>query len=99
MNGPYMHGELIILPDGGHAFIDGIKDACDHDYSDPVYQTLSGKFIYWHTYRKWAHLPSDARYELVMELHGRGGEKEDDPIRICTVQCTKCKKIYQPDFF
>jgi len=96
MNGPYKHGELIALPGGGHAFVDGIPDDCEHDYSDPVYQTKSGKWIYWHTYRQWASLPSKDRDILIQNLH-YSGEKSDDPIITATSQCTKCKKIYAPE--
>lgn len=99
MNGPYKHGALIVFPGGGHAFVDGLPDDCDHDYSEPVYQTKSGKWIYWHTYRRWASLTSDARYELIMRLHGPGGMEEDDPILVGTTQCRKCKKIYHPEMF
>lgn len=98
MNGPNKHGALILLP-GGHAFVDGIPDTCDHDYSDTVYQTRSGKFIFWHTYRQWAGLTTVARDILINELHGRGGIKEDDPILLGTCQCRKCKKIYEPELF
>jgi hypothetical protein len=97
MSGPNTHGAFIQLP-GGHAFIDGIPDTCKHDYSDSVFQTASGKWIFWHTYRKWAHLPSKDRDRLIMELHYYG-EKADDPILLSTSQCTKCKKIYEPNFF
>lgn len=95
MNGPYKHGELIALPGGGHAFVDGIPDDCEHDYSDPVYQTKSGKWIFWYTYRQWASLCSKDRGILIQELHAQS----DDPIVIGTSQCTICKKIYEPNFF
>lgn len=99
MNGPHKHGALMILPDGSHAFVDGLPDTCQHDFREPVYETKSGKMIYWHTYRQWASLTSKARDELIMNLHGRGGMEEDDPILTATTQCTKCKKIYEPNFF
>jgi len=98
MNGPDTHGELIVLPNGWHAFIDGVPDNCDHDYSDSVYQTKSGKWIFWHTYRKWAHLPGKDRDRLINELHNYGPEAED-PIILGTSQCTKCKKIYSPPLY
>ena len=97
MNGPNTHGSLIILPNGDRAFIDGVPDDCEHDYSDGVFQTASGKWIYWHTYRKWAHLPGQQRNRLIQEYHLYGDGK-DDPILLCTSQCAKCKKIYEPDF-
>lgn len=93
MNGPNKHSAFIKIP-GGHAFVDGIPDKCEHDYSDIVFQTKSGKWIFWYTYKQWAHLPSVDRSRLVQELHA----KNDDPIILGTSQCTKCKKIYEPDF-
>lgn len=98
MNGPTTHGEIHILPGGGIAFIDGVADTCDHDYSDSVFQTASGKWIFWYTYRQWAHMVSVDRDRLIQELHYYG-EKSEDPIVLGTSQCRKCKKIYQPDFF
>lgn len=98
MNGPYKHGALIELPDGGRAFVDGIPDECDHDYSDSVYQTASGKWIFWYTYRQWAHLPDKDRGRMIQELHYYG-EKSNDPILLGTSQCRKCKKIYEPEMF
>ena len=95
MNGPYKHGALIILPGAGVAFVDGIPDDCDHDYSDPVYKTKSGKWIFWHTYREWASKPSKDRDFLIQQLHNNS----DDPILLMTSQCTKCKKIYEPELF
>jgi hypothetical protein len=97
MSGPNTHGAFIQLP-GGNAFIDGITDTCKHDYSDSVFITKSGKEIFWHTYRQWAHLPSKDRDRLIQELHYYG-EKSDDPIVTATCQCRKCKKIYEPNFF
>lgn len=81
MNGPYNSGDLIEVPGGGLAFVDGIPDDCPHDYSESVYQTKSGKWIFWHTYRQWATLTSAARYDLIMKLHGPGGMEEDDPAK------------------
>lgn len=60
--GENTHGEMMVLPSGAIAFVDGIPDKCDHDWNgDVVYQSASGKMIYWHTYRQWASLCSDAR--------------------------------------
>lgn len=95
MNSPNKHGAILSFPDGSVAFVDGIPDTCKHDYSDPVYQTASGKWIFWYTYRKWAHLTSKDRGMLIQELHFHNG----DPILLGTSQCTKCKKIYEPNFF
>src|SRR5688572_28565491 len=94
MNTPNTHSSLTILPGIGHAFVDGIPDNCEHDYSDDVYQSASGKMIYWHTYRQWASITDPRyRYRLIHEYH----QQIDDPIVIGTSQCRKCKKIYSPD--
>lgn len=86
------HGAFIYLGDGAHAFIDGIPDTCDHDYSDEVFISKSGKVIHWHTYRQWARFNSDMRRDLIFEHH----DKIDDPILTGTSECRKCHKIYSP---
>lgn len=83
------HGKLIQLPDGASAFVDGIPDECEHDSKgDVVYQSASGKIIYWHTYRKWASLPTKERGRLIQEYH----DEIEDPITMMTSTCSKCKK-------
>lgn len=62
---------------------------------DLVYQTASGKMIYWHTYRQWAHLTTNARNTLIQELHF----DSEDPIVLCTTQCRLCKKVFMPNMF
>lgn len=87
------HGAFVDFGNGITAFVDGIPDMCEHDWSgDEVMQSKSGKMIYWHTYRQWAHLPADARNRLIYELH----EKIEDPIIMGAVSCRKCKKIFSP---
>jgi hypothetical protein len=50
MNGPNKHSAIINLGNGATAFVDGIPDKCNHDYTgDAVFQSASGKMIYWHT--------------------------------------------------
>lgn len=88
------HGAFIQLPNG-HAFIDGIPDTCEHDYSDDVFISKSGKVIHWHTYKQWASYISIARAELIMQYH----DKIDDPIVCGTSECRKCKKIFHPPMF
>jgi len=89
------HGAFIPLP-GGNAFIDGIPDQCEHDYSgDAVHFTQSGKTIYWHTYRQWASYTAEMRDRLIYEYH----EQIDDPIVGGAITCRKCKKIYHPPIF
>lgn len=90
------HGELIILPGIGTAFIAGVPDACDHKGAqDAVYQTASGKLIYWHTYRQWASYTQPLRDRLIHDYH----DALDDPITMGTTQCRKCKKIFMPNLF
>ncbi len=87
------HSAIIKL-DGGIAFIDGIPDRCPHDKGhDSVFQSDSGKMIYWHTYRQWAHLPTNARDRLIYEYH----DSIEDPIVMGTGQCRLCKKIDFPN--
>lgn len=96
MNGPNKHSAVISLGKNSIAFVDGIPDKCDHDYTgDVVFQSASGKMIYWHTYRQWASLCSDARNRLIQEYH----QKIDDPIVFGAVTCKKCKKVYEPEMF
>lgn len=94
--GENTHGAMISFADGSVAFVDGIPDKCEHDWNgDDVYQSASGKMIYWHTYRQWASLCRDARAKLIYEYH----EKIDDRIVMETSACRKCKKIFHPPLF
>lgn len=78
-----------IAGNGFSAFIDGIPNdhECD-DKGDIVYRTASGKTVYWHTVRKWAHLTTEAREPL---LH-KHFEQLDDPICSGSVSCSICKQ-------
>lgn len=89
------HGAFIQLKGGGHAFIDGIPDTCEHDYSDDVFITVSGKTIHWHTYRNWARYTSEMRNRLIFDYQNEVG----DPIQTGTSECRKCKKIFHPPIF
>lgn len=94
--GENTHGEMMVLPGGAIAFVDGIPDKCDHDWNgDAVYQSASGKIIYWHTYQQWASLCTDARRRLIYDHH----DKIDDLIVMETGSCRKCKKIFYPPLF
>lgn len=93
---PNTHSAFISLPGGAHAFIDGIPNECDHDSKgDVVLVSKSGKVIYWHTYRQWAHLTTQARMPLVHAYH----ESIDDRILEGGVSCSKCKKPFHPGYF
>lgn len=89
------HSAIVQLYEGCVAFIDGIPDTCDHDYSDEVFIARSGKVIHWYTYRQWARFTSTMRNSLIHEHHN----KIDDPILIGTSECKKCKKIFHPPMF
>lgn len=92
MNGPQHHGEQIIIPGLGSAFIDGVPDRCDHDYSIVVWILANGDVLDEPHYR----CPTDeATAEYVQaEAHRRGSNIVEGSTR-----CTKCRKIYQPNLF
>ena len=86
----------VLAFDGGIAFVDGIPDTCLHDGPmDEVFQSASGKTIYWHTYRQWASFTSAMRNQLIEEHH----IEIEDPIVLGTCQCRKCKKVLIPQMF
>lgn len=80
---------FIQFRDGGHAFIDGLKQ--DHECNsngDAEYRTASGKMIYWHTQLQWAHLTTEARRPLLYAYY----DSIDDPICMETCTCSICKE-------
>jgi len=80
---------FIRLPGGGHAFIDGLKqDRECNDRGDVIYRTASGKVIRWNTHRRWAHLTTVARRELIYAHY----EKIDDRICMESSTCSICKE-------
>lgn len=90
------HSAFIKISKESHAFIDGIPDECEHDWSgDEVFFTQSGKIIYWHTYRQWSKYISVMRNRLIYEHQIEIG----DPINGGAVTCKKCKKIFSPPMF
>lgn len=96
MSGPHTHGALIDFGDGRRAFVDGIPDECEHDYTGPsVFVTASGKVITWKTFPQWAGYTEAIRYQLIM-FHFRDSE---DEIVEHTCECRKCGKIYEPNFY
>lgn len=83
----------IIRVGNGTAFIDGIRSGHKCNFNgDPIYTSTSGKVIYWHTYRQWAHLPTSVRDELIQKHH----IKIDDPINEMTTCCSICKSPFNP---
>jgi len=89
------HSALIQISKDSHAFVDGIPDTCEHDYSDDVFISASGKVIHWYTYRQWARFTSEMRNRLIQEYHQEIG----DPITTGTSECRKCHKIFSPPLF
>lgn len=95
INGPNTHSEVFI-GEGFSYFADGVPDRCEHNYTGATYfVTLSGKVIYWHTYRQWASYTSMMRDPLIFQYQ----LDQDDPVRECGVTCSKCGKPYHPDMF
>lgn len=93
---PNTHSAIIPLSDGMIAFVDGIPDECDHNWNgDVILWSASGKTIYWHTYRQWAHLPSRERHRLICDYH----DEIEDPVTGSCVSCSKCKKGFSPPMF
>lgn len=79
-----------IIGKGFSAFIDGIPN--DHECDskgDEVFESVSGKRIYWHTYRKWASYTAEMRNRLIYEHHN----KIDDPIIMGSVSCSICGQV------
>jgi hypothetical protein len=90
------HADLITLPDGSTAFIDGLPDACPHDWNgDAVHFTASGRVIHWHTFRAWASYTAQLRDELIHAHQNQIG----DPVVGSAVTCSKCRKQFNPPNF
>lgn len=88
--------EIFIQGNGFNAFVTGVPDTCQHDWSgDEVHFTQSGKTIYWHTFRQWASFTSKMRNRLIYEHQ----EEIGDPITGGAVTCKHCKKIFHPPMF
>lgn len=91
------HSAFIQISKDSDAFIDGVPDKCEHDWTgDEVHFCKSGKIIYWHTYRQWARFNSKMRNRLIYEHQNK---IDDDPIVGGAVTCKKCKKIFSPPMF
>jgi hypothetical protein len=91
------HGEIIVLPNGHFALIDGVPDTCAHDYAGgpSVIHTASGKTITWRTWREWAGYTDEARLQLILfRLQSQG-----DQVLYHTTECSKCGKVDMPDLF
>lgn len=77
-----------IVGDNFSAFIDGIPN--DHECNsngDMVYESASGKRIYWHTYKQWASYTHTMREPLIYAYH----DAISDPITMGSCSCSICK--------
>lgn len=89
------HGAFIQLPDGAHAFIDGIPDQCDHDWNGKGCHIIS--YIGGGGYDKMIPIIDDHpdefyRMDQELRLNGKyisGG----------CVSCSKCGKPFEPPMF
>lgn len=81
------HEEFINIPGMGHAFITGVPDKCDHDYSLEVYELGNGEYLF-----KKDHLcPTDeSTYEHIQYL----AEQKGTQIVGGTTACSKCRKLF-----
>lgn len=87
---------VVLIGEDFSMFIDGIPDDCDHVWNGAtVFETASGKVIYWHTFRSLATYTSMARDPLIIAHQ----QNEGDPVTMCTGSCSKCGKTYQPNLF
>ncbi len=70
-------------------FIDGMP--ADHECNsngDMVYETASGKRIYWNTHKQWASFTTMARQPILLAHY----EDIGDPILMHSVSCSICKQ-------
>lgn len=89
------YGAFIQLPDGAHAFIDGIPDQCEHDWDGKGYHIIS--CIGGGGYDEWIPDTTNSAeeyYELDEELRLRGKY-----ISGGCVSCSKCGKPFEPPMF
>lgn len=96
MSGPNTHSAFIDLGGGAFAFVDGIPDTCEHDWSGPtVLYSASGRRITWRTFPQWAGYTDHLRVDLI-QFRLR---QEGDSIICMTGECRKCGKEYEPEIF
>lgn len=78
---------IFVKLDKSYAFVDGIKDKCNHDYSEEVFMLGNGEYLREKDYR----CPTrESTYEYVSSV----AEKKDTYISGGTSACSKCGKIY-----
>lgn len=71
-------------------FIDGLpKDHVCDEKGDLVYQTASGKRVYWNTHKEWAGYTTQARDPLIWDYY----YSIDDPILMSSCTCSICKEV------
>jgi len=73
--------------DGSRAFVDGLKDKCQHDYSEVVYMLSNDEYLKEKDYR----CPTN---EATQEYIQHVAEQKNAYIQGCTTACSRCGKIY-----
>lgn len=89
------HGAFIQLPDGAHAFIEGIPDKCEHEWNGKGYHIISyiggggcDEFIPDTTNSAQDYYKLDEELRLQGKYISAGG-----------VTCSKCGKPFSPPMF
>lgn len=81
------HEEFIKLPNGGHAFVTGVPDKCDHDDKENIFTLANGEFLREKDYR----CPTD---EATLEYVWKEAERRGTSVNGGTCGCSKCGKIH-----
>lgn len=78
---------FVNIPGIGHAFITGVKDKCEHKYTDTVFLLANGGHIEAkkHMCTTWEATQEHCQYLA---------EQLGTTINGCTSQCCRCGKIY-----
>lgn len=80
------HEEFIKLPNGGHAFITGVPDSCDHDDKEIVFTLANGEVLWERDYRKTTGKDT---FEYVDNI----AKNKNTYINGQTCGCSKCGKV------
>lgn len=73
--------------ENSHAFIDGLKDKCKHDYSETVFMLGNGEYLKEKDYRCPTN---EATQEYIQHI----AEQKNTYVSGGTSACSKCGKIY-----
>jgi len=77
---------FVEFPGGGHAFITGVTDKCDHNTDLTVYTLHNGDLIFE---RDILCLTNEATQEYLMKI----ADDRNTGVGECTSACSKCKKV------